>query len=262
MSWKKKLTIYKRILFLYFKQPAIILIGAYEGGKTNLWKIGKTDFGLRISEDLIKLGIIKEVASNIYTYDHYPYITDLETLKIWLNRNKKSKLYVFDEANTHLPSRRAMSTKSVSIISIFPEISKSKAKLIFIGHKVSALDSELKKYGWVKGSFYKYSKKTVYTVSPLLQNQYWFRNVIRTNIKFDPYLPAPFTLKPTGVNTFKDEDFEKAWKWANGSTWRELFKHPQECNRFIRKTMSRLLLSYSQFTQVSVGGTTTNNSES
>lgn len=251
---KPKKTIYRRVLEKFFSTPAIILIGSYEGATGTPWKTGKTDFALKVSEDLLKIRLVHEVATNIYTYGHYPYIQDLETLKLWLDSNEKTKCFLLDEANIHLPSRRAMSNKSVDTIQIFPEISKHRARLIVIGQKLSKLDSELRTFGWVKGIFQKYDLKTVYITSPLLQQDYWLKGVSPTSIKFDPYLPAPFTLKPANPNSFQDPDLEKAWRIANGALAKDVFTHQMEYNRFTRNMLKRLLIATSQVTHISVGG--------
>jgi hypothetical protein len=261
MQVTKKSSTFRRILQKFFSVPAIVLIGSSEKQTVSVWKTGKTDFFLLVSEILLEMGLVDEVATNVDTGGHYPYIHDLENLKLWLHRNNKIKLFGLDEANVHLPARRAMSTKSVDTLQIFPEISKAHSRLIIIGQKISSLDNELRDYGWVKGKMLKLSLKTVYIESPLLHKPYIIRNIPRTHISFDPYLQAPFSLKPTDKQTFQDLDLEKAWRWCNGSKWRDEFKHPQEANRFIRAMMKRLLQTYSQFTYTSVEDTVNKTSE-
>ncbi len=236
---------FKWILRKLFSRPSIVLIGSYEGGQTTPWKTGKTDFSLKVAEMLLSLGLIEEVATNINTYGQFKYIHDLETLKNWLSNSSGIKLYILDEANMHLPSRRAMSTKSVDIIQLFPEISKARARLIIVGQKISSLDSELRVFGWVSGMMVKVDLKTVYIISPYLKNQYYFSNIPRTSIRFDPYEPAPFELKAQINAQNLEPDYDKAWQWCKGSTWKTLFKHPMDCNRYLRKVVEELLVEHS-----------------
>jgi len=242
-----------KILKILFDDPAIILIGSARGSKT--WKTGKTDFALSIAEKLLNLDLVEEIASNIDTFGTYPYIHDLVSLKYWLEKDKKVKLYILDEANIHLPSRRAMSNKSVEIIQVFPEISKAHARLIIVGQQLSSLDSELKSHrDWVKGAFEKLSLKSVRVKSNLLPKTYIFRNIPKTSIEFDPDVRAPFTLKAEEKYTFQEQDFQRLEAWSNGEPWNKNFKHPQEANRFYRKMVKILLSRYSLFTINSVEG--------
>lgn len=205
---------FKAILKKLFDKPAIVLIGSYEGGQTTPWKTGKTDFFLKIAEMLLKLHLVEEVATNINTHGHFKYIHDLETLKRWLSDGSSGvKLFGLDEANMHLPSRRAMSTKSVDILQIFPEISKARARLVIIGQKISSLDNELRTFGWVSGQMVKVDLKTVYIISPFLKNQYYFNNISRTSVRFDPFEPAPFELKARVEDRDIEPDYERAWQW-------------------------------------------------
>lgn len=241
---------FKRILKGLYSSPSITLVGSNVVGGVTPWKTGKTDFSLFLSELLLNLNLVDEVATNINTKS-YDFIHDLETLKYWLHRNDKTKLYIFDEANIHLPSRRAMSNKNVDIIQIFPEISKARARLIVIGQDLESIDSELRKTGWVRGRFLKLDLKTVYII--VGNEQYVFRDIPRTNITFDPYEPAPFTLKPTDKQLLGDEELGKLRTWAyDKATWRALgFGHPNEFNRWMRKQVQKLIDRVSTITYTS-----------
>lgn len=237
--------LFERIVRKLFSTPSINLIGSYEAGHMGVWKTGKTDLFLLLSEILLDLGLVDEVASNIETNDTYPYIHDLETLKYWLHKGKKTKLYGLDEANIHLPSRRAMSSKSVDIIQIFPEISKARARLVVIGQKLSSLDSELRGTGWVKGAFQKVDLKTVYITSPFFKRSYTFHDIPRTSIKFDQYLQAPFTLKPIDAPFFDNENFSKLYRFGQGTKMQEFgYHHGMTFNRDLRKWIGQFMESY------------------
>lgn len=244
-----------QILTRLFSEPAISLIGSYIIGGSSPWKTGKTDFSLMLSELLVNLHIVQEVATNIDTFGVYTYISDLETLKYWLHENNRVKLYIFDEANIHLPSRRAMSNKSVDIIQMFPEVSKARARLIVIGQKLDSLDSELRHTGWVRGTFQKINLKTVYI--RVGKEEWTFSDLPPTSIKFDPYLQAPFTLKPQGTQQFSDESLSLLWRWANYTPWPVLLKddpHPEATRRKLHDAMKQFILNYSQLTHIAVGG--------
>lgn len=222
-----------------FDHPSIVLIGG-------TWKSGKTDFSLKIAEDLKKIhymgtNLIQEVASNIETFGTYPQISDLISLRQWLYGSNRRKLYIFDEASEHLPSRRAMSRKNVGFIQIIPEISKAHARMIVVGHQLLKIDSQLLDDTWCRGAFLKLELKKAQLISYLMPQPYIFDNIPPTTIKFDPYAIAPFTERPPKEEMFKDADLQKLWDWAHGKSWKELFKHPNECNRFVRSNVVKLL---------------------
>lgn len=244
----------QRILKKIFKSPVVVNV---EGE----WKTGKTDFALFAAELIKELGLVDEVATNIETFGAFTYISDLKSLKFWLHRNKEAKLYIFDELNVNAPARRAMSNKSVGIISILPECSKAHARVICIAQDVAGIDSEFKKKVWVKATFSKLitkknKLKTVKVFSPtFLKHTYIFHDVPRTTIKFDPDLIAPFTLEPQdNSRIIKDENLAKLARWANGTSWREDFKYPLECNRFVRAQVKNLVSLYVLYTDNSVVG--------
>lgn len=238
---------FKQILVKLFNKPnrpSINLVGSYEGGNTSPWKTGKTDIALLISEILLKMKLVKKVATNIETFGHYKYIEDLDTLIYWLKKDKEPKLFIFDELNAQLNSRRSMTNKTVSILEVFPEISKSRSKLLGVAQKISILDNQLRGFGWVSGMFLKVNLKTVYVVSPQLNGKYLFNNIPPTTITFDPYLHAPFRLHPIeGVKGYDDEDLRLLDLWSNGKiTWRhERFGHQMKLNRWLKKQVKLLL---------------------
>lgn len=237
------------LLKYLFSRPCIVLIGAVEAeSELGVWKNGKTNFALKLAEELREAGIIEVVATNIDTEGTFKKITDLRTLNYWLHSDKAEKLYIFDEGNIHLQARNAMTSKSVKIIQIFPEISKGHAKMIVIGQRLSRLDSELRETGWVRGKFYKMDLKTVYI--RFRGQDLYFRNIPPTTIPYDPDTIAPFTLEPTEQIKVEDLDLTRLDRWTKGSSWRQLgFKHPQEANRELRKEARNaldLLFTYSQ----------------
>lgn len=227
------------ILHKLFNYPSVVLIGG-------TWKSGKTDFALKISNDLKNLDykgkkLINEVASNIETFGHYPKISDLISIRQWLYGSNKRKLYIMDEASEHLPSRRAMSGKNVGFIQLIPEISKAHARMIVVGHQLLKIDSVLLDEVWCRGAFIKLELKKAQLISHLLPQPYVFRNIPATTIKFDPYAIAPFTEQPEGSILFKDADKQLLWDYANGKTYKELGLHPMKMSRLLRKYVKSTL---------------------
>jgi len=226
------------VLHKLFDYPSIVLIGGR-------WKTGKTDFALFIAENLLKMPfgqgggmMISEVASNIKTDNpKFRYIYDLVSLRNWLYESKCRKLYIFDEASEHLPSRRAMTTKTVSFIQLIPEISKAHARMIVIGHQLLTIDKTFLDDVWCRGVFLKLGLKKAQLFSSLLTHPYTFSNIPATSIKFDPYAIAPFQETPSGSVIFKDEDKQLVWRWLDGETYKQLGVHNMKLNRIIKKIL-------------------------
>jgi hypothetical protein len=221
-----------------------------------VWKSGKTDFALFLAETLQKLPfgrngeekVITDVATNIDTSGHYPLVADLVTLRQWLYSNNHRKMYILDEASEHLPSRRAMSTKSVSFIQIIPEISKAHGRLLIIGHQLLTIDKTFLDQVWCRGIFLKLGLKKAQLISHLLTVPYVFENIPQTTIAFDPYGIAPFQEKPTGNLLFKDSEKQLLWEWSNGKKTSELNIHSMQLNRLVRKYIRTTLENESHIT--------------
>ena len=233
---------WKYVLHKLFDYPSIVLIGGR-------WKTGKTDFALFIAENLLKMPfgqgggmMISEVASNIKTDNpKFKYIYDLVSLRNWLYESKCRKLYIFDEASEHLPSRRAMTTKTVSFVQLIPEISKAHARMIVIGHQLLTIDKTFLDDVWCRGVFLKLGLKKAQLFSSLLTHPYTFSNIPATSIKFDPYAIAPFQEMPSGNVVFKDQDRQLLWEWVNGKNYKELGIKPMQLHRKLKQYMKIFL---------------------
>jgi hypothetical protein len=230
-----------------------------------IWKSGKTDFALKISEDLKHIPykvtendpdkkLIEQVASNIETFGTYPLISDLISLRQWLYDSPKRKLYILDEASEHLSSRRSMSSKNVGFVELIPEISKAHGRLIVIGHQLLRVDSTLRDETYCRGAFIKLTLKKAQLISPILNHTYQFNNILPTNVKFDPYAIAPFTEKPQGSIFFKDSDRQLLWNWVNGKSIKELGVHPMQLNRIVRKYIANSLENEPHLSHTQSGG--------
>lgn len=228
------------VLHTLFDHPSIVLIGG-------IWKSGKTDFALFIAQCLLKLQfkstrhVIEEMASNIETGGHFPYIYDLVSLRRWLYATPKRKLYILDEANEHMPSRRAMSGKNVGFIRLIPEISKAHARMIVVGQELLDLDKTFRGDTWCRGFFIKLGLKKAQCFAQRLPQPFLFKNIPPTSISFDPYTIAPFQEQPSGKTMFKDEDLQMLWEWSNGKPCQALGLLPTQLNRKVRRYVKETL---------------------
>jgi hypothetical protein len=234
---------WKSVLHKLFNVPGVVIV---EG----IGKVGKTDFSLKISKDLIELPrragepnepLIKDVASNIDTKGFYPQISDLISIKNWLYSNNHRKLYLFDEANEYLSNLRVMSASNVAFTRLLPQVTKAHARMIVIGHDFGGIDKNVLREAWCKGKFIKTSLKSALLLSNLFSQAIDFHNIEKTSVPFDPYAVAPFTEKPDGVIMFKDSDKETLWKWVNGATIKDLGLHAMQLNRLLRKYVGQTL---------------------
>lgn len=237
------------ILRVLFKVPGVVLIGG--AGKS-----GKTDFALKISDDLLKvpsyhqetgkpteylISSEHDIASNIDTFDHYPQISDLVSIKQWLYHNNHRKLYLFDEATEHLTSKRTMSSQNVGFMKLLPQVTKAHARMMVIGHNLLRVDKSLYDEAWCKGIFLKMGLKNAQLISTLFPKPFTFNQIQRTKVKFDPYAVAPFTERPQGSVYFKDADLQVLWDWSNGATYKDLGLYPMQLHRKLKKFIRQTL---------------------
>jgi hypothetical protein len=222
---------YRQFLLKLFSKPSIVVIGG-------TWKTGKTDFGLKISEDLFELGLISECASNIDTKGHYPLITDTVNLKQWLYATSKRKLFIFDEASEHLPNTRGMSGKSVGIKGLIPQVSKAHGRMIIIGHNISKVDAEVYDKTWCRALImkpltpYRFTPAIVY--SNLFVRPFKISSISPTKIAFDPFTLAAFSETPINGVFLKDKDKQLLLDWAHGSNYKQLGLMPMQLHRRLK----------------------------
>lgn len=237
----------KILEFLFGSMAALVLMSGE-------WKSGKTDFALLIVERLLQLGIVKEAASNIQSVEdsRVTFVGDMPHLKMWLYRNRTSKLYIFDEGGSHLHKRQSMSRKNVAVMTLLPEISKANAKVIILFQNPESIDGELTNQAWCRGIIHKLNKKTVRFSSvkfPGSQKMFVFSDVPRTSIKFDPMELAQFNLvAPLDATAFQSDETKKLlWDWAvNEKTAKDLDKHPQQINRIVRRFVKEVLVAQNE----------------
>jgi hypothetical protein len=249
LQYETKYT-WQTILRVLFNVPGVVLIGG--PGKS-----GKTDFALKISEDLLKTPasnrnqtnnfssmLIQEknnIATNIDTFGHYAQISDLISIKQWLYANDNRKLYIFDEATEYLTNKRTMSSQNVGFMRLLPQVTKAHARMIVIGHNLLRVDKDLLDEAWCKGVFVKTDLKNAQLISNLFPKPFDFEKIPPTTVKFDPYAIAPFTERPVGQVYFKDEDLDVLWRWANGSNYKDLGLKPMQLHRKLQKYVLQTL---------------------
>jgi hypothetical protein len=190
---------YKEILKRLFDHEAIIII------LKGHWKSGKTNVGLRIAEDLISLGIVKLVGTNIKIdeTDTIKYIEDFETLKKFHYdhpRRPKPKLFILDEAGKIAVKRGAMRRMNVEWMKFIPELSKGKMKLLVITQSEYLTDSIFTQVQFTRATITTHHSKewgySISIVSDLLPDyQMYINQFPQTSIDYAPYGTADFFIE-------------------------------------------------------------------
>jgi len=232
--------LFYNMLKILFKDPALILV-------LGKWRQGKTDVSLLIAHLGLKWKLIDKVASNVWTYEHpdVTYITNLPRLKRWLHRDRFTKLFIFDEALTHLPSREAMTKKNVGIMKLFTELSKGHGRMIFCsqGEKV---DSSIKDTAFLRATFYKPTKKMMICHSDLFP-PLQFTNIPKTPIRFDPDRLAEFSEIEGVMYSDLSLEYKVALRYDQDKSMpkiaKELGVHKEVVRRAIKKVLRAWLKS-------------------
>lgn len=188
-----------QILRAIFNHEAIIVL--IKGD----WKTGKTNTGLKIVEDLLKLGIIKIAATNIEIEESEKIkkIVDLPTLQDFHfdhPRHPKDKAFIFDEAGKITSRRSAMSKMNRSWFEFIPELSKGRCRLIVITQSEYISDSIFVNTQFTKAIFttYKYGNRYDVAVSSELFKYFkrqYFKGFPKCDIKYNPYGSAEWYLE-------------------------------------------------------------------
>lgn len=238
---------WEAILRVFFDLPAcvILLIGD--------WKVGKTDFSLRLAEDLYTIGIIKKAFGNIEaspsnkTKCPYTFLNDLESMKAFTFRDKMPKLGIYDESLTSTPSRKAMSKLSIELaFGLIPQLSKGKAKFLVLSQTDEYQDSVFYNTAFLKGVIEKISlTKAVFRSTYLNDGEFYVKDIPRTTFGFDPYLTSVLKLKPD-INSDNWEDNKKMLlDYSKGKTYTKIAKKynvfPMTAKRIIQGELEKLL---------------------
>lgn len=174
------------MLELLFRNPCLIMMFGE-------WRTGKTDTSLLIMHLARKWGLIDKIASNIYCYDNLEikYIISMGGLKRWIHADRLIKGFIFDEALTHLPRRRAMSSKNVDMNAFIAELSKGHGRMIFCA-QTTKVESTLLDSAFLRAVFTKKTKKVMIAQSKLFESLK-FSGLPRSPIRFDKDRLAEFS---------------------------------------------------------------------
>lgn len=226
------------MLKILFANPCLILM-------LGDWRTGKTDTSLLIGYLAKKWRLIDKIGSNIFTYDHpdVAYVNSLGRLRRWLHVDRLTKLFIFDEALQHLPSRRAMSKKNVDMIGLVTELSKGHGRMIFCA-QTDKVDSSLKDSAFLRAVLYKVNKKTMICRS----NQFealTLSRLPRSPIKFDKDRLAEFWEFEGMAYSDLSEEMKVAKAYSDGFSYswmRDNLKiHPERAKRHIRKVLKAFI---------------------
>lgn len=260
---------------IYYETPATISIVEGE------WKTGKTDFSIHLAVDELKnrLGFVKRVSANIQQYEDadctiptqkdIEYIDNFDQLKAFIKQPSR-KVFIYDEALKHSPSKKAMTALNAEWFQVIPELSKGGSPRehggchLFVLTQEGSLTEKLfmnpafKAVTWKKLTLSPRNpqyRKMVMVSSKLLKRKITFRNLPPTSIYFNPFQGANWSMHPTEISLgFLPEDVKIANAYASGMSTDELQKQfPQltsrmEATRAIRKGI-KYYLSMSQVTQ-------------
>lgn len=230
----KKPLIYLMLRKLFASPCLILMLGD--------WREGKTDTSLLIGHLGKKWGFIDKIGSNIYTYDNpnVDYVISMGSLRRWLHYDRLTKLFLFDEALTHLPSRRAMSRKNVDFIGLVTELSKAHGRVIIIS-QTEKVDSTLKDSAFLRAIMYKISKKRMKVVSRLFPTPLQFNAIPRSPIRFDKDRLAEFWESEAIAYSDLTDEGKVAKAYADGFSYswiRDNLKiHPETAKRHVRKCL-------------------------
>lgn len=223
------------MLKVLFKDPCLILM-------LGDWRMGKTDASLLIGHLGLEWGLIEKLGSNIYTYENprVEYVNSFGRLSRWLHYDRKTKLFIFDEALQHLPSRRSMSRKSVNVtMKLIPELSKAHGRIIFCT-QTDKVDSTLLDSAFLRAVFKKTTKKTMQCGSKLFEPM-TFRNLPRSPIKFDKDRLAEFWEAEAIQYSDLSETMKVAKARLDGKSFSwirdKMGVHPETAKRHVRKIL-------------------------
>lgn len=234
------------LMKLYKESPASISVIS---GK---WKTGKTDFALFMAVDELRdrLNVVEEVGSNIQTDDPgVIFINNFAALETWLFRNKKRKVFIFDEALKAAPSRSAMSRLNVKWLEYVPELSKARTHLFVITQEESFMEKLFLHPTFVRARWIKRNLKTVDLISQEFDGVCRFNDVPKSKISFDPYRIATWQMEPDGEQFVVDNDILVALAYARGEKTHEIMqkfglKYRSDFTNAIKRALNKMYSVY------------------
>ena len=253
---------------IYRDAPATISIVKGE------WKTGKTDFTIHLAVEELKarLGIVKRVAGNIQCFEDIEcripsnkdveYIDNFEMLKIYIKQPGR-KAFIYDEALKNTPSKRAMTALNAEWLKIVPELSKGGDRNnpggchLFVLTQEDSLTEKLflnptfKTCMWEKIALkpqHPQFRKLVRLSSKVMRRKLTFKNLPPTQVNFNPYLSANWSMNPTALSLNNlSLEFKVALAYAEGKSTENIAKeYPEvtdrkDVTRKLRKVLKVLL---------------------
>jgi len=216
------------------------------------WRTGKTDTSLLIAHLAKKWKLVDRIGSNIWTYNNplVEYVTSMGSLRRFLYQDRSIKLFPFDEALTHLPRRRAMSKKSVDVVSLIPELSKAHGRMIFIA-QTEKIDSELWDTAFLRATMRKESK-TVLTVKSTLFESVSFTGVPRSPIRFDKDRLAEFSVSENVGFDSLSLEVKCASLYAGGTSLSTIAKDLALHRELVKRNIRKVLKAFIEREQIQV----------
>lgn len=217
------------------------------------WKTGKSDFSLFLAVDELRdrLGVIKEVGSNIKTDDTtIAYINNFVDLETWLFRNRDRKVFIFDEALKAAPSRSAMSKLNVKWMQFVPELSKARCHLFVITQEEAYMEKLFIHPTFIRARWVKRTLKVVDLISQLYHGEVCrFNDIPKSKVSFDPYCIATWQMEPTREAVIIDDDVKIAIEYANGGKSHDIIekyglKYRCELTNAIRRALKKMYAVY------------------
>lgn len=231
------------------------------------WKTGKTDFALHLVEECKRLDLISRAGSNIQCFKDQQckdldnsvvqFMDNFVALNSWMYSGYR-KMFLYDEAIKHSPSRRAMSMLNTKWLEVIPELSKGRCHLVVITQEEDYTEKSFLHPTFVRARWEKINlsqqhpqfRKKVKLYSKLLSwpHQVTFQNIPATGIHFDPMLSAKWGMHPE-IDTLQNLTIEMqvAYDYAMGlSSDKIVEKYPEVkdrkgATRMIRKALQVLM---------------------
>lgn len=200
------------------------------------WKTGKTDFAIHLTEELKRLGLIYVAGANIQCFkdsgcedldeSQIRYIDNFVSLETWMFSGNR-KAFVYDEAITSTPSRRAMSGMNTEWLKVIPELSKGRMHLIVVTQEESITEKVFFNPTFHVASWEKiqlsshnpqFRKMVKLRASKVISKPLIFKNLPPTKIIFDPFRSATWRMAPQETDIM-DDDLRILFDYGNGISY-------------------------------------------
>jgi hypothetical protein len=205
------------------------------------WKTGKTDFALHLTEECKRLDLISRAAANIRCFkdkdctipseEEVTYIDNFAQFGSWLFSGYR-KAFLYDEAITSTPSRRAMSQLNTEWLKFIPELSKGRCHLLVITQEESITEKVFFHPTFHVASWEKIAlnrkhpqfRRMVRLRGKEFPKPFVFRNLPATKIIFDPYRSASWQMTPDTLDSLTDDDLKICFDYGDGVSYDEIVK--------------------------------------